>query len=1020
VWPRIAGHFFTLISALVPDQIAGARRIIMLDRYPQRNSHPHSGIAIVIGLCCFFFAASATLAAVPGFKIKVPRKTTAPNLPITKLRTLISVDSEAAVTFKITSPAGVVFTYAPLSSGDPSQAHLFATSGLPSDLVSLFPLSMNAVGVAPPAGDPARKKYVFLFNLNSDFDGTCANTMATATETWQIEVTAGPQITGTCAQSLDSNVTGSICSGTALRTIPLTEDVATITKLDDTAMPTSLLACRPGVDAVLVLDRSGSMASAVLGGSGTPKIDALHGAVTSFINVWNILRTNETMNTPGGPALSASPADAVGVVYFDSNASWLSELNAPVVAGVSSVIDGLKTYDAAISTDVTTNVPLVGANTATSIGGGLLKAANAFTGRPPDNRKVILLMTDGFQNTDPLAQVMGSNIQTTVGGGAGANLPNQPPTQIYTVGVGTDTAVNPIILQAIANASGGFYMNTQTDATVLPTYFLELLQNFVKFSTVETLRIAAGNTTPTSPSVTTVPVTTTTQSITFHVDFDPRGGPLRAIVQPPAGAAAITEVSSTGTLIVNRMLPLEGFGTSGGDWTIRLESATGRGTSFNLIVLADDIGLNSDMISIASDYGTTDKIKVVARVNESEVPILGLGGNPNDKIVVKLVGPGTSLGDLLSTSQASSTPPTSPDRIAPVQAKLDNILKSDPNALQIKDLSQFQLLDNGNPNNGDAKAGDGVYSALIPPQLEGQYNLIFGIEGKSKGVGRFSRMQLRTVNIRAIPVASTSQTQATLQRDKVLVINFTPRTAGGQFLGPGWANYIWFTSPSTTPVKPVDNFNGTYTASIPFTGDLPRVTIHFIRDAVMITDDVTPDKLPVPLNNGNVVIPKVDTSGIIVNGVGGFKRWGLSLHAGVSIPHGDLNTIFNPGPNAGVDLEYRFNQMFSAEAIYTYHRFNGENFGFGTIPDLNVHQLSLNGKVYGSTSPVRPFFNFGGGAYVFTPGASTHGGLNVGGGVQFDVTPNFAIDGMYNFHNVFTSGSNTKFSAVQGGVRFRF
>jgi hypothetical protein len=151
----------------------------------------------------------------------------------------------------------------------------------------------------------------------------------------------------------------------------------------------------------------------------------------------------------------------------------------------------------------------------------------------------------------------------------------------------------------------------------------------------------------------------------------------------------------------------------------------------------------------------------------------------------------------------------------------------------------------------------------------------------------------------------------------------------------------------------------------------------------------------------------------------GFKRWGLSLHAGVSIPHGNFNNLFNPGPNVGVDLEYRINQMFSLEGIYTFHRFNGETFGSVTIGDLNLHQLSANGKIYGSTSPVRPFFNFGGGVYHFQPSA-THGGLNVGGGLQFDVTSNFAVDAMYNFHNVFTSGSNTRFSAVQGGVRFRF
>jgi opacity protein-like surface antigen len=175
--------------------------------------------------------------------------------------------------------------------------------------------------------------------------------------------------------------------------------------------------------------------------------------------------------------------------------------------------------------------------------------------------------------------------------------------------------------------------------------------------------------------------------------------------------------------------------------------------------------------------------------------------------------------------------------------------------------------------------------------------------------------------------------------------------------------------------------------------------------------------LPEGVARVNTTIEAVEPQG---SSGGSFRRWGLSLHAGASIPHGNFDNVFNPGPNFGVDLEYRVTRSFSLEGIYGFHRFNGETFGTFSVGDLNVHQFSFNGKVYGSSAPVRPFVNFGGGAYVFTPGVSTHGGLNVGGGVQFDVTPTFAVDAMYNFHNVFTSGSNTRFSAVQGGVRFRF
>ncbi len=156
---------------------------------------------------------------------------------------------------------------------------------------------------------------------------------------------------------------------------------------------------------------------------------------------------------------------------------------------------------------------------------------------------------------------------------------------------------------------------------------------------------------------------------------------------------------------------------------------------------------------------------------------------------------------------------------------------------------------------------------------------------------------------------------------------------------------------------------------------------------------------------------------------GDFRRWGLSLHAGASIPHGNFANIFKPGPNVGVDLEYRFNRRFSLEAIYTFNHFRGETLSFNgqsfTLDGTNIHNLSLNGKVYGSTSPVRPFVNFGGGVYVFDS-ATARGGVNVGGGLQFDLSPTVALDSMYNFHNVFGSGSNLRYSTVQGGVRFRF
>jgi opacity protein-like surface antigen len=154
------------------------------------------------------------------------------------------------------------------------------------------------------------------------------------------------------------------------------------------------------------------------------------------------------------------------------------------------------------------------------------------------------------------------------------------------------------------------------------------------------------------------------------------------------------------------------------------------------------------------------------------------------------------------------------------------------------------------------------------------------------------------------------------------------------------------------------------------------------------------------------------------------KRWGLSLHAGASIPHAEFGDVFSTGPNFGIDLEYRLNNRVSLEALYNFNRFRGEDFGVVSVEDLNVHQFSGNVKVFGGSGSVRPFLNGGGGAYHFDfgglGGGDTRGGLNLGGGLQFNVTPTFAVEGSYNFHNVFTPGTNVKYSTLQGGVRFRF
>ena len=145
------------------------------------------------------------------------------------------------------------------------------------------------------------------------------------------------------------------------------------------------------------------------------------------------------------------------------------------------------------------------------------------------------------------------------------------------------------------------------------------------------------------------------------------------------------------------------------------------------------------------------------------------------------------------------------------------------------------------------------------------------------------------------------------------------------------------------------------------------------------------------------------------------SKFAVSVNAGVTVPHGDISTFLDPGFSLNTGLEYMITKQFSAEGTFGYHRFS-TFFGDNT----NVYQVSGNAKYYfvDDSTRLRPFVNGGVGAYV-TDSATIHFGGNVGGGVLYEVTPKFGVQGSYNFHT-FSAGSNVKYSSVQGGIRFRF
>ncbi len=849
------------------------------------------GVACALALPCA--AAAAPVSDVPfTIPIRDPAKTQV-KMEIALLKISIYLDSDAPVRVRLKGPGIKTLaltdevTTDMLTLADPADTCFSGNTCFNVKLDTSVPITLSDVlSVVKPAavgGDlaTAQRTLVLILALHSNLDrfagvpaDKCKSTM-TGDEAWTVSTVDGmgnasSRIAAISVQSFDlqGQGSGNPACGNTYRPIPKGDaPVATVS-----GAATNLAGARIGVDAVLVLDHSGSMSSP-LGNSPDPKIKRLGEAAESFIKMWSALRANECTNfSVLCPAIGqvpplGGPADRIGVVFFDHQVNWLKDLQP------ASKIDGLKDFGTLEATDPklaneVTAIKAVPPAGATSIGGGLLKAADAFTPVIADpTRKVVLLMTDGIQNTDPKVDFQGQQIVTKMGA-VTSPLPNQAEMQIYPVTVGTGVAVNDAVNQQLAALGGGFMLNTQTQADDLPNLFLQVLQNAARFATIETLRIVKGSARFNAPFQLQVPVTTTTHGLAFNANWNSALGPLTVQLVPPGGGSPLsfTSAPGAGTLTGNVPFPVPatvpGSVVTAGDWTIRVVTNNDSrvGVPFNFMLLGDDAALNSSLAAVKAEYSVGGKIKLTARVNDLGQPIAGLGTQSGARVQVFVVRPGNNLGDVLADTSVPVPEPTA-DLANAAQRKLQAILAANPNAL-VRNEDVVTLADSGDTASGDDRANDGVYSALVPTDFEGNYNFLFWIEGQSQSGGRFVRQQIRTVHVRSMPdggATTYTATVATVADKKVLVANVTPRNPRKGKLGPGWGGYFWFATDGGAPVKAIDQLDGTYTGQIALAGGAPpKVSLHFLPEPVYRADDFVPS--PGTLTPANQVVADIRTT----------------------------------------------------------------------------------------------------------------------------------------------------------------
>ena len=750
-----------------------------------------------------------------------------------------------------------------VAGGGTFPAHAFAAPATAGAPVVHQPASCSAPAGATcdevrvyfqdlPASAPGVKRYLLQFRLFSNFEQANPVTTLTGDEVWTIDVNAGFDMIGACpiSQVIEAGFTFAPLVPSTVYTTPRAE-VSTGGGFDDVCAN-----YRPGVDVVLVLDKSGSMSGSTLGTSPRPKREALADAVGDFVNVWGDLRANESI-ADGVPP----PDDKLGLVFFDSDARQIDAVGVPAWAGLS----GLMSFDATLQSQIAANIGAVPASGGTSLGDGLvaatglLSAGGSFTS---DNRAVILAMSDGQENTTLRVDVDNPANPTQVrtfpsGSAVKTPLPNQADLSIYSVTVGTSTAVSPDINEDIARATGGFYINTEDDAEELRPFFLQLLQNFLQFNSYQTVRLAGGTASRAAPFTVEIPVTTTTASLSVNVLSDRRHGRLRLMLDPPGPGGAYSTVGN-GSLRLNTALP-DTAGNRSGVWTATVEALTSPTTGasgsipFSFVVITDDTGMRADFDVAEADYASGDDIVLHARLSEFEDPILNAGGGSVRALVVQ---PGQSIGTILAQHQASPANPPSGDPLSPAEAELAALLQENPKLL-LSQQNTITLYDDGQRSHGDATAGDGVYSARYTASVPGHYNFVLLAEGEGERTGRFARTQIETVHVRAVPDFAQTSVAAAIDGN-VLMLTLTPRTADGSFM-TGFQNYFWFTTATGDVFKPVDRLDGTFAARYTFSGARPpAINLHFLRVSSPIDDETTPENLPVRLGDGTVFIPGVE------------------------------------------------------------------------------------------------------------------------------------------------------------------
>lgn len=497
----------------------------------------------------------------------------------------------------------------------------------------------------------------------------------------------------------------------------------------------------------LVLDRSGSMAGAAPGGT---KMDALKAAVNLFANL-----------TPIGQG------DAMGAVEFDD---------------AFDVLMPLLAYDGPQRAAIEAGAASLTPRHNTSIGGGLQLGQSELGGSALP-RKVIVVFTDGMQNTPP-------NIETAT-----------PPitkagTEVYAVGLGQPQNISSAALHALAVNSNGRFFQTD-DTLILRKDFVQVLADAFrnKMAADPIFVLSAGETIKQ-----TVNITECESRIGFILNWDDPASQLEMTVRAPDGSA-LTPASP----FVNQLVRY-GHGPGYRYYQIvfpPLDPGSG------LTIGPAQIGVWTMSIHAVSVSGPAQRC-TTSVVVESQLSLRGIVHATDTSSPIDVQALIIDRGAVVSDAEVVLTVTSPLKSLAEVStpAVIAAALDADTHPIPAGTKPKIPTAQKTFPMKfSDGRRGFVV--RLPAPGVDGVYHFEIRATGKGCG-GIFDRFDARSHYIGRRPSRRQTQVSTAPGIGRSATVLVTPKDAQGRLLGPGLPHLVKVESKRATVFPVVDRRDGSY------------------------------------------------------------------------------------------------------------------------------------------------------------------------------------------------------------------